>query len=118
MKARPAYARLSVAGKQAHQLEQMREPSVTCPRCETQTSPADLLAHLSTRCTGPREPHRGSRWISWGEATRMGVPDATMSRWTNRGLVRSRGAPNGRRYLLRDLVHRLADRRARRDSHR
>jgi hypothetical protein len=109
-----AYARLTLAQKQLRHLDEQREPAVTCPRCETQTTAADLVRHLEARCPGPREPHPRSRWVSWREAISLGVAEPTMSRWIRRGLVRVRGAPQERQYLLRDLAHHLAERRARR----
>lgn len=110
------YRRLTLAEKQVRQRDQMREPAVPCPQCDTKTTTADLLQHIEERCTGPREPHPQSRWITWREALRLGVPKPTMSRWVRRGLVGSRGELHVRQYLLRDLVVRLAERRARRGS--
>lgn len=107
------YRRLTLAEKQVRQRDQMREPSVTCPRCETQTSPADLVQHVQERCTGPREPHPQSRWIRRTEAMRM-IPEYTLQRWARRGLIRQRGQGRGRReYLLRDVTRLIALRRAR-----
>jgi hypothetical protein len=109
-----AYGRLSIAQKQRRALDEMREPSVACPRCETQTSATELVEHLK-RCTGPREPHPRSRWVTWGEALELGVPRVTMNRWIGRGLIRTRTVPvPQRQYLLRDLVRRMAERSARR----
>jgi hypothetical protein len=114
------YQRLSLAEKQALQRERMREPAVTCPVCETQTTAADLLEHIETRCPGPREPNPSASWVSWRQAVAMGVPRETMFRWARQGLVRFRGERQDRRYLLRDLAVSLARRRAqqRRDSHK
>jgi hypothetical protein len=111
------YRRLTVPQKQRVALDRQREPSVVCPSCETQTTAADLVQHLD-RCTGPRAPHPLSRWITWAEAMRLGVPRGTMSRWVQRGAVRIRiTAGTERRYLLRDLAARLAERRSRREFH-
>lgn len=110
---RTAYARLSVAAKQARHREQMREPAVTCPRCETQTTAADLVPHLEKRCAGPREPHPQSRWIRRTDALKW-LPKRTLHRWARQGLVRQRGQGRGRReYLLRDVTRQLALRKAR-----
>ncbi len=114
----PPYSRMNIAQKQAHQREVMREPSVVCPVCETQTTAVYLIKHV-TRCTGPREPNRHSKWVSWRDAMRMGVPRETMSRWVKRGLVRVRGELQDREYLLRDIALRVAARRQqRRQSHK
>ena len=107
---------LSVREKELVQRDRMREPAVVCPHCETQTTVADLLTHVEERCPGARAPHQLSRWVTWTEAKRLGVPEPTLSRWINRGLVRSRPAGEQRKYLLRDLALRLAQRRGRRGS--
>lgn len=114
-----SYARMSLAEKQVAQREAMREPAVRCPRCDVQTTVADLLAHLETRCLGTsptrEEPHPAAKWVTWREALDFGVPRNTMHRWIRRGLVRSRTVPvPQRQYLLRDVVMRMAERRARR----
>lgn len=105
------YAKLSAAAKEAVALDRMREPELACPRCETKTTAADLLGHLEKRCPGPREPHPQSQWVTQREAQRMGVARRSFYRWVSRGWIRSRGGE--RQYLLRDLVQRLASRRAR-----
>lgn len=99
---------MSIAEKQASHRESMREAPVVCPSCDTQTSSTDLLAHVAQRCTGPREPGPRSVWVSWRDAVAAGVPGHTLSRWTQRGLVRVRGDRQDRRYLLRDLALRVA----------
>ena len=107
------YTRLTVAAKQARELDQMREPDVTCPRCETKTTAADLVAHVEERCTGPRDAHPRSRWIPRTEALRF-VPKRTLYRWARTGRVRQRCDGRGHReYLLRDVTRNLALRRAR-----
>lgn len=113
------YARLTVGQKQRRHRDGMREPAVRCPACETQTTVADLLMHIEMRCPGASSPepppHPRSRWVTWREALELGVPRGTMNRWIGRGLVRTRTVPiPQRQYLLRDLVTRIADRRARR----
>jgi hypothetical protein len=107
------YHRMSVAEKQAYSRVVVREPAVHCPTCDTQTTAADLIAH-SARCQGRRDPHPGSRWITWREALALGVARATMNQWVNAGFVRVRGELQDRRYLLRDLVVRIAAKRYRR----
>lgn len=107
------YHRMSIAQKQAHARERMREPAVTCPVCETQTTAADLLVHLDTRCPGPREPNPNASWISWRQALALGVPRATMNWWVTNGLVHVRGELQDRQYLLRDVVLKLAARKHR-----
>lgn len=104
------YHRLTVRDKQRVQLERMRPPAVRCPDCDTETTAADLVAHIE-RCPGPREPHPLERWITWREARQLGVLPGTMSRWVNRGEVRAQEGTGERRYLLRDVVTRMADRR-------
>lgn len=73
--------------------------------------PADLLAHVEQRCDGPREPVASSRWLSGREARELGVPQQTLSFWARTGLVRCMGGPMDRRYLLRDLALKIAQRR-------
>jgi hypothetical protein len=119
MSAPTNYHRLSIGQKQALHLDRMREPAVTCPVCETQTTATDLLEHIETRCPGPREPTHKASWITWRQALDLGVPRETLSRWAKHGLVRVRGELQDRRYLLRDIAVRVAARRAqqRRQSH-
>lgn len=106
------YHRMSIGQKQAHARGAAREQAVVCPRCETQTTPADLLTHLAERCPGRRDPHPASAWVTWRQALALGVPRATLSRWVDRGLVRCRGEAQDRRYLMRDLASRIASQRA------
>jgi len=103
-----SYHRMSAAAKEARNRDRMREPAIACPVCETQTTAADLLEHVATRCPGQREPGAGSKWISWREALALGVPRSTMNKWVKRGLVRVRGELQARQYLLRDVAMRLA----------
>lgn len=105
------YHRMTLAQKQAHQRERAREPAVACPVCETQTTAADLIAHVETRCPGPRDPNPAARWVTWREALGMGVPRATLSFWANSKQVRFVGELQDRRYLLRDLAMKVAQRR-------
>lgn len=104
---------MTVAEKQRQSLDEMREPAVACPRCETQTTAADLLRHIEERCQGPREPHPQSKWITWLEARTLGASDRSLRRWVDRKLVRVQGEPWRRRYLLRDVAKRLAHRSGR-----
>ena len=109
------YHRMSIAQKQAHHRDRMREPAVVCPRCETQTTAADLLEHMQNRCTGRRAPSPHSKWVSWRQALALGVAPKTLSRWAQRGWVRAVGEePQCRLYLARDIVVRLAHQRANR----
>jgi hypothetical protein len=101
---------MSVAQKQAHQRDRAREPSVVCPVCETQTTAADLIAHVETRCSGPREPNPAAKWVTWSEAMALGVQAMWLSRWVKRGEVRAMGERGDRRYLLRDIAVRFAAR--------
>lgn len=107
---RSDYTRMSVGEKQAHHRDQMREPPIACPLCETQTTVADLVQHVEARCPearspGRREPHPRSKWIGYREALVLGgVPKATLSRWVKLGRVRVRSPGDRRQYLLRDLV--------------
>lgn len=105
------YHRMSLAEKQAYQRGKMREPSVVCPACETQLLPSDLLRHVDTTCTGPRDPHPSSAWVTWREALALGVRGYALSRWVASGRVRSKGELQDRRYLLRDLAALLARRK-------
>jgi hypothetical protein len=54
------YHKLPIAQKRAEALARAREPAVTCPDCDTQVMPADLLAHLRDRCPGQRDPGPGA----------------------------------------------------------
>lgn len=110
------YHQLSNAQKQAAAREAMREPALSCPRCETMTSPGDLLRHVATSCPGRREPHPRCRWVSWSEAMAMGVARVTLRRWVSNRWVRRRRAEGRWEYLLRDLVWHLALRRGARGS--
>jgi hypothetical protein len=113
------YRRLSIVAKQARQLAAMREPPVTCPHCDVQTAPADLLRHVENSCPGSRQPHPLSKWVTWAEALQLGVPPMALSRWVRQGRVRWRvsvrvdsqrrpGRPVRRMYLLRDISKLLA----------
>jgi hypothetical protein len=113
MSAPANYHRMSIAAKQALHRERMREPAVTCPVCETQTTAAELLEHVETRCPGPREPNPNASWITWRQALAMGVPRVTMNRWVTSGLVRVRSELQAREYLLRDLALLVATRHRR-----
>jgi hypothetical protein len=106
------YAKLSAAAKEAVALDRLREPAVTCPRCETQTTTADLVNHLEERCTGHREVHPASRWIRWRDAVKW-IPHPTLRRLASRGLIRRRGPAWRREYLLRDVTRQVAARKAR-----
>lgn len=103
------YHRMSVAGKQAAHREKMREPAIACPRCETQTTVADLLRHAEA-CPGRGPVHPLSKWVTWREVLGLGVPDSTLDRWVKRGVVQTDGPARKRRYLLRDVVKLMARR--------
>ena len=104
---------MSVAEKQAYARANVREQAVACPKCDTQTTAGELIEHLEKRCTGPREPGPGSKWVPWREALELGVPSTTLANWVNMGLVRMTGSRQERRYLQRDVVVLIAARRAR-----
>lgn len=104
------YHKLSIAEKRAQALATVREPAVTCPNCDVQVMPADLLAHLEQRCAGPRAPGPSSKWLTWREALALGVNRQTLSRWARSGLVRFMGERQDRKYLMRDLSLRIAQR--------
>lgn len=108
------YHRLSVAEKERYQRERIREPSISCPVCEAQTTVDDLLAHLAERCAGRREPHHLSRWVTWSEALALGIRRGTLSKWVRREAVRVRSNETQREYLLRDLIRQLGLSRLRR----
>ena len=103
---------VKIGQKQAHARERLREPAVACPICETQTTAADLLEHIETRCPAPREPNPGASWITWRQALAMGLPRGTLSRWVKHRLVRTREGGHERQYLLRDVAVHTAARRA------
>ncbi len=107
---RSLYPRLSAAEKRQRAREAIREPAVACQLCGAQVGVADLLPHLALRCPEHRDPHPRSRWINWREAIDLGVFPGTMSRWVKRGIVRIRDGEE-RRYLMRDVVLRIAERR-------
>lgn len=104
------YRRLSVVQKRALDLSRARDAAVRCPECDMQVMPADLLAHLEQRCSGRPEPGPGAKWVSWREAIAQGVPRETLARWARSGLVRYVGERQDRKYLLRDLALRIAQR--------
>lgn len=103
----PTYQKLPIAEKRALDLSRVREPSVSCPSCHTHVMDVDLLAHQAERCTGPREPGPGAKWVNWQEARRI-VPKRTLVRWVERGFVRVRGERGDRQYLHRDLATRVS----------
>lgn len=107
------YQRLSLVEKRTQSVTRMREPATRCPDCKAQVMPMDLLAHLD-RCTGPREPGPGSRWVGWSEAHALGVPEGTLKRWVDEGRVRFRGDRGERQYLHGDLVEEIAYRKRKR----
>lgn len=111
MSDRRSYQRLPIAEKRAKDLGRIRETAVTCPICDTQVMPTDLLAHMAERCQGRREPGPGAKWINWREARGLGVPGKTLSRWATSGQVRFLGERQDRRYLMRDLAIKIARRR-------
>lgn len=112
-----SFGSLSIREKQTRTLAGMREPPVECPYCGTKTPAIDLLAHVETRCSGPRqeqepqEPKNHWRWVDWRHARAMGVPATTLSFWARTGRVRYLGTRMDRKYLLRDLALKLAQRR-------
>jgi hypothetical protein len=108
------YHKLPIAQKRAEALARAREPAVTCPDCDTQVMPADLLAHLRDRCPGQRDPGPGAKWLTHREVMALGVPRATLAKWTRDGHVRFVGELQDRRYLLRDLSLKIAHKQGRR----
>lgn len=117
------YHSLPIAQKRAESLARVREPSITCPRCDTQLMPADLLVHLESRCPGHRDPGPGAKWVGWREAVAiirrstpgLSEPAAMMrlSRWSRADRnhviwVRARGTRGERIYLHADLVKHLS----------
>lgn len=102
------YHRLPIAEKRAVGLARIREQPRSCPRCGTLLMTADLLAHLDYRCSGPREPGPGSRWLTWRAAITLGVKRQTLANWVANGLVRVVGERMDRRYLEADLVYVIA----------
>lgn len=106
-----AYHKLPIAQKRAMAYAAQREPAVACPRCDAQVMPADLLAHVEQRCAGPREPGPAAKWVTWREALALSVPETTLSFWARTGQVRYLGERMDRRYLLRDLALKIAQRR-------
>lgn len=108
------YHSLPIAQKRAESLARVREPAVSCPICDTQVMPVDLIAHVEERCSGPREPGKGSKWLTWREALDLGVSRMMLSRWARSGKVRARGLRGDRQYLARDLQVLLAYQRANR----
>jgi len=105
------YRKLPIGEKQAENLAKMREPAVVCPICDAHTTARDLLEHLASRCPGRREPHPGSAWVTWREALALGVPATTLSFWARTEQVRFIGARQDRKYLMRDLAKKIAQRR-------
>lgn len=104
-----AYHLMSIGEKQAAAREQVAEPPIACPRdCGTRLMPADVLTHVADRCPGPKPPGPGSMWVDHAAALRLGVDRMTLSRWARRGEVRRIGPRGDGKYLLRDLVTRVA----------
>lgn len=105
------YHKLSLSQKQGLVRSNEREDSVPCPHCDTKLTAADLIAHVETRCPGqlPAPPARG-RYVSWREARAMGVAATTLSFWARTRQVRYQGDRMDRRYLLRDLALKIAQR--------
>ncbi len=109
------YHEMGIREKQAHALGAMREPSVTCPACETQLPPADLPRHMAERCTGPREPHPAAKWVRYAEAAKIARGKGVLRAWVSRDkTVRTKRDDGGLWYLLRDLVAADARRNLRR----
>ena len=103
-----SYHRMSIAEKRAVSLASVRESPESCPNgCGTTLMPADMLTHLDQRCTGPRAPGPGAKWITWREAKRI-VPERTLVRWIERGAIRYQGGRGDRKYLYRDLAVRVS----------
>lgn len=102
------YRRLSMSEKERRQHEELREPPVPCPYCETQVPVAGLISHIEKRCAGFRAPHPLSKWIPWSHARALGIARSTLKNWTRTKRVRWQPAGHGRLYLLRDLVKNLA----------
>jgi len=103
---------LPIAEKRALDLARVHEPPVSCPDCNTKVLPVDLLPHMDQRCPGLPEPGPSSRWLNYRQAIDFGVRPRTLDRWTRNGQIRSRGGRGERQYLERDLVVRIAQRRA------
>jgi hypothetical protein len=101
-----SYHRMSLAQKQATARDRMREALLSCPICEVQMPPAELVAHREQPCDR-REPHPAAKWVTWREALSM-APKRSMLRWIKRGAVRFRGERGERLYLLRDIATRLS----------
>lgn len=105
------YRRLSVVQKRALDLSRARSAAVRCQECDMQVMPVDLVAHLEQRCAGRPAPGAGEKWLTWREALAMGVPRETLRRWVGAGFVRFVGERQDRKYLLRDLAQKIAQRR-------
>lgn len=105
-----SYQKLSIHEKRARDLTSVRESAVSCPSCDTQVMPVDLLVHMEQRCQGPRDPGPSAKWVTWREALAMGVPANTLARWARSGFVRYVGERQDRKYLLRDLALKIAQR--------
>lgn len=106
-----AYHLMSLQEKSARSLGQVRDASVRCPDCDTQLMPADLLVHLEQRCQGRPEPGAGAKWLSHREVMQLGVSRATLNWWVVNHQVRFIGERQDRKYLHRDLVVKIAQRR-------
>lgn len=115
-----SYHKLSISEKQGLVRGADREPPVACPYCGTVTTSSDLLSHIERGCDGPRraehdlEPQKHWQWVDWRRARALGVPATTLSFWARTGQVRYLGGEKKRRdrkYLLRDLALKVAQRR-------
>lgn len=105
------YHKLPIAQKRAEALARVREPAVTCPDCDMQVMPVDLIGHLEQRCPGQRDPGPSAKWLTHREVMALGIPRATLTRWVQGGEVRAVGDVQDRKYLLRDLALKVAQRR-------
>lgn len=105
-----SYQRLSIIEKRALDVSRVREQPIACPECGVGVMPEELLAHLGKRCEGQKAPGPRAKWVTWPEARALGVPRQTLARWVAHGFVRFVGEPQSRKYLLRDLVIRIAQR--------
>jgi DNA modification methylase len=100
------YHRLSLAEKQTLHRECMREPAVVCPICETQTTAADLLEHIETRCPGPRDPNPLS---VMRELVRVVVPGGlVLDPFAGAGTTGLAALAEGRRFIGIDMHHAYA----------
>lgn len=104
------YNALSRTDKLRRAYARLAEAPIACEVCGTRVPVGQLTDHVRERCPGPPEVTTASRWVSWRDIVRRGIPKHTVSRWVGSGRLRYQGDEGERRYLLRDVDRLVANR--------